>query len=477
MSEFKTTIGLEVHASITSAKAKLFSKGENNSDQDEPNSRVDLLDLGLPGALPVLNPEAVMHAVRTCISLNMKINEVFSFDRKIYFYPDLPLGYQITQFFEPIGVEGHLPIYIDEVKRNIRIKQLHMETDVGKSIHHESSTLLDFNRCGSPLMEIVTYPDMSEPDEVIMFVRMLRSTLKHIGVSDATMELGNFRVDVNVSVSNNEILGTRVEIKNLNSYRAIRKAIEAEKERQIQIINSGGKIAQETRSFDEKLGETVFMRNKEDVSDYMYFPEPDLPRFILDDGIVIDQQGYSNNLPYVFLEKLQKRFGVKDNAINLVEEPFVSSFVQRSLEGCSLDEQKQILKLILGEIFARLKEDDIIPISHTNFQKLAKFVLHEQPSATLIKAILDEMWETDSDPLEIVRSKGIEQIKDKSLIRSYIKDVFASSPDEVKRYLAGKKNLRAYFIGQVMKKTNSRVNAAMLNAILDEELADLEQLV
>ena len=466
----KTTFGLEIHASLKT-KAKLFSTSDNLGNIDEPNAHVSQLDAGLPGILPVLNPEAVQFAVRTCLALGMRVPDVFTFDRKSYMYPDLPLGYQITQFYKPIGTDGHLPIYVGDVKRNIRIRQVHMETDAGKSIHQSDYTLLDFNRCGSPLLEIVTQPDFSTADEVIFFVRMLRATLKHINVSDANMELGDFRVDLNISVSNTDELGTRVEIKNLNSFRSIRRAIESEYNRQVDLIKSGERVRQETRGFDEKTGKTIFMRSKETEFDYMYFPEPDLPTFRLDDDVVIAQQMYMDGLPHVVLERLQKKFGVREGMVNLVEEPFVSRFVQASLEGLNPDEQKQVLKLIFGELFARLKEDSTIPISYTNFRKLAKLVLQEQLNATVIKTIMDEMWDSNDDPYSIMKDKGMEQIRDVDKVRGYVKAALSENPNELEKYKAGKTNLRAFFIGQVMKKTGSRANAAVLNKVLDEELA------
>jgi len=468
------TIGLEIHAALKTNQ-KLFSSSDNAPGLDEPNTKISPLDLGMPGALPILDPQAVAYAVRTCLALGMQVRETFSFDRKAYVYPDLPLGYQITQFYEPIGINGSLAIYVGDTKKNIRIRQIHMETDAGKSLHQDNYTLLDFNRCGSPLLEIVTQPDFKDAEEVIYFIRILRSTLKHINVSDASMELGEFRVDVNISISNKEdVLGSRVEMKNLNSFRSIRKAIEAEYNRQSQILDSGGLVKQETRSFDEKSGETLFLRSKETSEDYLYFPEPDLPRFILHEDIILNQQSYTTEIPSNILDKINKRFGIKENFINLVEEPFISRFVQAALDGLSIDEQKQALKLIFGDIFARLKEDKFIPINHFNFRKLVKLVISEQLNATIIKAIMDEMWDTDQDPNEIIENKGLRQITNPDLIRRYAVDALKNNPNELSRYLDGKHNLRAFFIGQVMKVTQNRVNAGILNRILDEELKKRE---
>lgn len=471
MSKFTVVIGLEVHTSITASKRKLFSKGANSNDLENPNQDLDLLDLGLPGTLPILNKEVVYHAIRTCLALNMKITRLFSFDRKSYFYPDLPLGYQITQFYHPIGVDGNLPVYIDKIKKNIRIRQLHMETDAGKSIHKDDCTLLDYNRCGSPLMEIVTQPDFSNADEVIFFIRMLRATLKQIGSSDANMELGNFRVDVSISISNTQELGTRAEIKNLNSFRAIRKAIEHEKERQEKILLNNGTVAQETRLFDEKTGKTFLMRSKEDASGYMYFPDPDLPKFLVDDAIISEQAERITDLPQKMFEWMTKTFGPNENFINMVEEPFIHSFVKRSLESCGEEVQKQVLKLIAGEIFARLKEDNSIPISPNNLQKLAKIILEKNLSSAIIKTILDYMWENDENPAEIIDAKGLEQVEDEGLIRKYVLEVLSNNPSEVQRYLEGKTNLRGFFLGQAMKK--NKIEPRMLNKILDEELGKL----
>ena len=468
MKKFQMTIGLEIHVSITEVKTKLFSRGCNNSDQNHPNTNLDLLDIGLPGALPILNQAAVLSAIRSCFALNMKINDTFTFDRKSYFYPDLPLGYQITQFFHPIGVEGYIPIYASG-RHNIRIKQLHLETDAGKSVHENKYTLLDFNRSGSPLMEIVTYPDMHSIEETLFFIRTLRSSIKHTGVSDVEMESGNFRVDVNISVSQNEELGNRVEIKNLNSYRSIRQAIEFEYDRQIQVITDGQTVNQETRLFDEKAGCTIFMRDKQEADGYMYFPDPDLPKFTLD-GELIAHQKHLPLMPYKLMERLYNELAVRENLLNLVEEPIVSNFVNSCLEGLNIIEQKQVLKIICGRVFAKLKEDICIPIHYKNLQKLAKLILEERPTEMVIKAILDDMWESDEDPFIIMQEKGMSQIKDVIVIRKYIQDAIKNNPNERNKYIAGKTNLRAFFLGKVMKESGSRANIEITNSILDEEL-------
>jgi aspartyl-tRNA(Asn)/glutamyl-tRNA(Gln) amidotransferase subunit B len=468
MNEMTPKIGLEIHAAITSTDTKLFSHGANNNI-DMPNTQVDLLDIGMPGSLPVLNNHAVVNAVRACVALNMKINERFWFDRKNYFYPDLPLGYQITQFFRPIGLHGHLPVYIDGAIKKIRIKQLHMETDVGKSIHEKDYTLLDYNRCGSPLMEIVTEPDMANAEEVIFFLRMLKSTLKHINVCDGNMELGNLRVDVNISVGHGNQLGTRAEIKNLNSFKAIRKAIEFEKERHISLIKNNEKVHQETRLFNEKDGKTFFMRFKEDTSDYMYFKDPDLPEYLLDDDIIVEERQRINTLPEKIFESWKKRFGLKDGDImTLVEDPSIIDFLNKAFEGASLEEQKQILKLMLGEIFARLKDDDFIAIKPSNLQLLARVIIEKSINAILVKEILDEMWDSDASPYDVIKEKGIDQTGDANAIMKEVEEVVKANPSETKRYLDGDTKLRGFFIGQVMKKLNNRANPKLINDALDE---------
>ena len=473
MKDFKPTIGLEVHACITNTKTKLFSKGNNQTDERAPNSCIDLLDLGLPGALPVLNPQAVFSGISTCFALNMSVPEKFSFDRKSYFYPDLPLGFQLTQFFHPIGTDGWLPIYLP-TKRKIKIKQLHLETDAGKSVHESSITLLDFNRSGAPLMEIVTYPDFNNGDEVVFFVKTLASVLRHLGVSDAAMEKGNLRVDVNISVSNTEELGVRTEIKNLNSTRAIRKAIEFEFQRQVELLKSGNRVTQETRLFDDKEEKTVFLRDKEDAGEYLYFREPDLPDFRITSEIIHKLKSVPP-MPYELMDYLYSELNIRENLLNLTENPVISAFVRSCLTGIDLTAQHQMLKLICGRIFYKLQEQEeiAIPISHIHLQTLAKIILTDKPNESTIKAIIDDMWDIDRDPHEIIKAKGLNQIKDPDAVRIYVSKSIQENPMEVDKYLSGKTNLRAFFLGKVMKLSNNLVNIEVLNQVLDEELYKL----
>ena len=438
-----------------------MSRAENSEDFDGPNAHVDLVDAGMPGALPVLNNEVIMHAIRAAIALHLKINESFWFDRKSYFYPDLPLGYQITQFFRPIGVNGHL-----NLPKKVRIREMHLETDAGKSIHEGDKTLLDYNRSGCPLLEIVTEPDMRDVNELIAFIRMLRATLKQIKVCDGSMERGNFRVDVSISVAPGNELGTRVEIKNLSSDRAIKNAVEYEVERQINLIKSGEKVQQETRLFNEKDRKTVFMRKKENASDYMYVPDPDLPRFCVDPRLIEAERGRIIHLPENIFRDLRDNFGLKENeAMSLIENPYVTEFLQTAFHGKKQDLKVQMLKLIMGEIFARLGHDEEVPLDVQDFQKLALFVLQNKPNSMVIKEIINKLW--NGDDIDKLISDNT-QVEDSGLIKNYVEQVIKENPAEVERYKKGEIKLKGFFVGEVIKKGGNKIPARIVNSLLDE---------
>jgi len=470
MNNFKATIGLEVHCAITATARKLFSGGSNCFHA--PNTELALIDVGMPGSLPIFNVEAALQAIRVCFALNMKVDETVRFDRKSYFYPDLPLGYQVTQFFKPIGMEGYLNIYKSDGPCKVRIRQLHLETDAGKTMQGDHETLIDFNRSGCPLMEIVTQPDLSNADDVILFVRMLKATVKATGASDTEMESGNFRVDVNISISKNDELGTRVEIKNLNSYKAIRQAIEHEIKRQTSVLTSGESVKQETRLFNEETSSTLLMREKEDAAGYLYFPDPDLPKFVLNPELVEAQKSIPS-LPDHLAARLYNDLNMTENLINLVEDVKLAKFTEDCLDNLSKPEQIQALKIICGKMFAKLKDDSDIPINPGHIQELAKLALSDKPNEMVMKLILDEMWETGESAAEIMKRKGLTTIKDPQTLLTHVQKVINSNPNEVAKYKDGKHSLYGFFIGQVMKETKNLANAEALNLILTEELAKL----
>lgn len=464
-SSLQPKFGVEVHARITSTRLKLMSRSENVDDPESPNSHVDLVDLGMPGALPILNNETIMRGIRTAVALNMKINESFWFDRKCYFYPDLPLGYQITQFFRPIAVNGHLILHNN---KKVRIREMHLETDAGKSIHDGDKTLLDYNRAGCPLLEIVTEPDMRDVTELLFFIRMLRATLKHIGVCDGSMERGNFRVDVSISVGSGNELGTRVEIKNLSSDRAIRNATEYEVQRQIKMIAGGEHVSQETRLFDEKDRKTVFMRKKENASDYMYTHDPDLPRFCIDPVLLEGERAQLGLLPEYFFRELRDNFGLKETeAMSVVENNYASSFLQAAFQGKKQEVKIQMLKLMLGEMFARLGHDERVPISVRDFEKLTNFVLQQKPNSMVVKDIFNKLWE--GDDLEPLLKANV-QVEDTSVVKKYITEVMSENPSEVERYKGGDMKLKGFFIGEVMKKGGNKIPARIISSLLDQML-------
>lgn len=462
----KIKIGIEVHSRITAAKQKLFSLAPNPvSEIYEPNSCVDLNDLGLPGALPVLNADVVKYAVRTCLALNMNINEEFSVDRKLYYCEDLPSGYQLTQFFKPIGIKGILKSDLFTVG----IRQLHIETDASKVIAYQEGILLDHNRSGAPLMEIVTEPDFTNADQVVAFSRMLRSILKYIGTSDCKMEIGHYRTDVSISIDD----GNRVEVKNLNSDDAVRKAISYELDRQSMLLRSGNPTGNETRSFDGK--KTLFLRKKETADEYMYFPEPDFSLFggifKVDESMIIEQHENTRRTPAHIYNNWKNELALTHEQLeNLISEPHIIRFVESAFEDADINIKKIIVNIVCKFIFAKLQEDDAIQIKPSELNKLAKYIANNKLNAVVVQQIIDIMWNEDEDPLSIIDRLNLAPIRDVTKIRSIVSQILDEYPEEKIKYNAGKKNVIGFFIGKAMKKTNNKASGDILNQVLIEEL-------
>lgn len=475
---WNVVIGLEVHAQVTSA-SKLFSSAPTSFAAD-PNSKVSLVDAALPGMLPVLNKKCIEQAVKTGYGINAKINKFSMFDRKNYFYPDLPQGYQISQLYHPIVGEGHLDLDMDEgQKHRVRIERIHLEQDAGKSIHdlHPKKTCIDLNRSGTALMEIVTFPDMSTPEQAMAFVKKLRLILRYLGTSDGNMDEGSLRADVNISVNRpGEPWGCRAEIKNVNSIRYIGHAIEYEARRQAEILEEGGKLVQETRLYDPNRGETRSMRSKETAMDYRYFPDPDLLPVLLDDAYLEGIKRSLPELPDQKKERFMKDYGLTAyDADLLIEDKDVADFYEQAV---SLTEggAKLISNWLSGDFFALMnKENKSIhntPVSAAHLAELINLIQQNVISGRIAKDVFAEMWVSSKSPKEIVADKGLQQITDTGALEDIIKTVLANNPQMVADYRSGKEKLFVFFVGQVMKETKGKANPALVNDLLKKHLTE-----
>ena len=471
---WEMVIGLEIHAQISS-KSKLFS-GASASFGAEANSNVSLVDAAMPGMLPVINEFCVEQAVKTGLALNAKINNVSIFDRKNYFYADLPQGYQISQFTKPIVGEGEIIIDLDDgLQTTIGIERLHLEQDAGKSLHdqHPSKSYIDLNRTGVALMEIVSKPDIRSPQEAGAYVKKIRSILRYVGACDGNMEEGSLRADCNVSVRKfGEEFGTRCEIKNLNSIRFIIQAIQSEAERQVEILEEGGKINQETRLFDTSTGETRSMRSKEDAHDYRYFPDPDLLPLEFSDSWVQKIRETLPELPDLLKKRLVTDFGITPyDASILVEEKDYVDFYQKAANG---KDGKLTANWMITELFGALKKENISlsnsPISPENLGQLIALISDGTISGKIAKDVFAEMMISKKSPSDIVKEKGLEQVSDDTEILKLIDKVISENEDKVKDYLGGKDKLFGFFVGQVMKLSQGKANPGIVNKLLKEKL-------
>jgi aspartyl-tRNA(Asn)/glutamyl-tRNA(Gln) amidotransferase subunit B len=474
--KWEYVIGLEVHAQISS-KSKLFS-GAKTDFGAGPNENVSFIDSGMPGMLPVLNKECVRLAIKTGLALNLNINKYSVFDRKNYFYADLPLGYQISQFYHPIATNGYLNIIGDEgVEKKININRLHIEQDAGKSIHDQMAeySLIDLNRCGVALMEIVTDPDISSPEEAVEYIKKLRAIVRYIGSCDGDMEKGSFRCDANISVRKpGDVFGTRCEIKNLNSTKHIMKAIEFEAERQIAIIESGGTVSQETRLFDADTGETRTMRSKENSTDYRYFPDADLIPLNLEDEYIRSIKESLEELPHDKAIRYEKEFELTNYEIEvLVSDKNIASFFEEAAITC-LD-KKSLSNWIIGELFSYLNKSNIelenCKIKPNHLSSLVNMIKDGRISGKIAKSIFQEMFETGAEPDLIMNQQGLLQINDDSAIEKYIDEVLENNQDKVNEYKSGKDKLFGFFVGQVMKISEGKANPGMINDSLKRKLS------
>jgi aspartyl-tRNA(Asn)/glutamyl-tRNA(Gln) amidotransferase subunit B len=478
--DWELVIGLEVHAQVAS-KAKLFS-GASTEFGGEPNSHVSLVDAAMPGMLPVINEGCIAQAVRTGLGLDAKINLVSVFDRKNYFYPDLPQGYQISQYKRPIVGEGAVEIEVDGNAIKVGIERLHLEQDAGKSIHDQNPehTLVDLNRSGVALMEIVSKPDMRTARQAQAYVSKLRSILRYLGTCDGDMEKGNLRADVNVSVRRpGAELGTRCEIKNVNSIRFIGQAIEAEARRQIDIIEDGGTVEQETRLFDSARGMTRSMRSKEEAHDYRYFPDPDLLPLELSQDYV---DGLKKGLPELPDAK-QARFvrdyklSTYDAAVLTAERESAEFFeaVAKGRDGVMAKPRdgKVAANWVINELFGRLNKEGLevatSPVSARQLGGIIDLIASGAISGKIAKDVFEIVWSEGGDPADIVESRGLKQVTDTGAIEKAVDAIIAANPDKVEQAKA-KPAVLGWFVGQVMKSTSGKANPQAVNELLRKKL-------
>jgi len=473
--EWEIIIGLEIHAQVLT-NSKLFS-GSSTAFGAEPNSQVSTVDAAMPGMLPVLNEVCVEKAVRTGLGLNSKINLHSVFERKNYFYQDLPQGYQISQFEFPIVGEGDIEVDLsDGTTKKIGIERLHLEQDAGKSVHDQNptKTYVDLNRSGNPLMEIVSKPDMGSSEEAGAYVTKIRSIVRYLETCDGNMDEGSMRCDVNVSVRKpGDKLGTRCEIKNVNSVRFVQQAIEYEARRQIEVIEGGGVIDQQTRLFDNKSGTTSTMRSKENAHDYRYFPDPDLLPVNIEQSFVDDIKANLPELPDVKKHRFMNDFGLSigDASVLIAERPRAEYFEKVANGNDPKLSANWLLSELLGALNKSGKSLEESPVKAEQLGELIGLITDNTISGKIAKDVFAEMFESGKNAADIVADKGLKQVTDTGTIEKMVDDVIAANPDKVEQYKGGKEKLFGFFVGQVMKNSGGKANPAMVNDLLKKKLS------
>ncbi|MGE4134062.1 MAG: Asp-tRNA(Asn)/Glu-tRNA(Gln) amidotransferase subunit GatB [Bdellovibrionales bacterium] len=472
-SDWEAVIGLEIHAQLQT-NSKMFSP-DSAAFGGADNEHVHPVSLGMPGVLPTLNRRAVEFAIRTGLALNCRIREKSVFARKNYFYPDLPKGYQISQFDEPICEEGLVEYFLDGETRKVRIERAHLEEDAGKSQHSGDYTLINLNRAGVPLLEIVSGPDMRSPSEAAEYARTVRKILRYLEVCDGNLEEGSMRCDCNVSVRKKgaDKLGTKVELKNINSFRFVEKAIEYEIQRQIETIESGEKIVQETRLYDSTKNRTYSMRSKEEAHDYRYFPDPDLLPVRLEKSLIEKIRGELPELPLARAGRFQADFGLPayDSFVLTAEKALADYFEQVADQSKN---PKAASNWIMVELLRELNEARVevesSPISASSLAGLIRMIDSKEISGKMAKEVFAEMWKTSKEPAEIVKSKGMTQISDSGALEKIVDTVMTANASAVAEYRGGKQKLFGFFVGQVMKASKGQANPEMVNQILQTKL-------
>jgi aspartyl-tRNA(Asn)/glutamyl-tRNA(Gln) amidotransferase subunit B len=476
--EWETVIGLEIHAQLAT-RSKIFS-GSATAYGAEPNTQADLVDLGYPGVLPVLNGEAVRMAVRFGLAIGARIAPRSVFARKNYFYPDLPKGYQISQYELPIVAEGALEIVLDDgTRKRIGITRAHLEEDAGKSLHEGLPGVsgIDLNRAGTPLIEIVSEPDLRSAKEAVAYMKKVHTLVRYLEICDGNMQEGSFRCDANVSVRRKgaDKFGTRAEIKNLNSFRYVEKAINFEVERQIELIESGGKVVQETRLYDPDKGETRSMRSKEEANDYRYFPDPDLLPVALEPEVIESLRATLPELPDEKAARFVREHGLSEyDAGVLTASREMGAFYEDVVRRVGRD-PKLCANWVMGDLAASLNRDNLevgeAKVGSAALAGLVTRIVDATISGKIAKEVFETMWETGEGADAVIEKKGLRQITDTGAIEAAIDEVMAKNPGQLADYRSGKDKLFGFFVGQVMKATGGKANPAQLNDLLKKKLA------
>jgi aspartyl-tRNA(Asn)/glutamyl-tRNA(Gln) amidotransferase subunit B len=474
--KWESVIGLEIHAQLAT-RSKIFS-GAATAYGAEPNTQACAVDLGLPGVLPVLNEQAVTMAVKFGLAIEAEIAPYSVFARKNYFYPDLPKGYQISQFELPIVGNGHLDIEVEGEFKRIGITRAHLEEDAGKSLHESFHGMsgIDLNRAGTPLLEIVSEPELRSAKEAVAYMRKMHELVRFLGICDGNMQEGSFRCDANVSVRplGQQEFGTRAEIKNINSFKFVEKAINHEIERQIELIENGGKVVQETRLYDSVKDETRSMRGKEEANDYRYFPDPDLLPVFISDEFKSQIKAQLPELPEAKKQRFSEQYGLdNENAGILTSSRQLSDYFEALVKESSC-EAKQCANWITGDLLAALNKADLdisqSPVSHERLAGLLIRIHDQTISGKIAKQVFELMWQSNSTADEIIAEKGLKQITDTGEIEAIIDKIIADNPDQVEQYLSGKDKVFGFFVGQVMKEMQGKANPAEVNKMLKAKL-------
>ena len=474
---WETVIGLEIHSQLNT-KSKIFS-GASTAFGAEPNTQACAVDLGLPGVLPVLNKEAVMMALRFGLAVNAKINQHSIFARKNYFYPDLPKGYQISQFEIPIVGQGEIEISTEEGEtKMVGITRAHLEEDAGKSIHdlYDDYTAIDLNRAGTPLLEIVSEPDMRSAKEAVAYAKKVHSLVQYIGICDGNMQEGSFRCDANVSIRKKgaKELGTRTELKNINSFKFLEKAINLEVQRQQDVLEDGEEVVQETRLYDDMKNETRSMRSKEEANDYRYFPDPDLLPVEIDDALLTQIKTTLPELPTEKKSRFIREFSLSTyDAENLTSQKAFADFFESMLSEDT--DAKLSANWVMGELSAALNKNQMdikdSPISAIELSGLVKRIEDETISGKIAKDVFKAMWKGQGSADEVIESQGLKQMTDITAIESIIDKVLANNSSQVEQFKSGNTKMLGFFVGQVMKQTQGKANPKQVNQLLNEKLS------